>query len=127
MPLGTCCGSWILIWICRNRSLLITPLFSARLTTLSHCTTCPTFIASSVSVVLLPSRGGGSAAAVIGLGCYVPLTEEVVKEVVKEEGTVGSREQGSKTVLKKGKVFSKVKKKKASFLEDDLALQKRKF
>ena len=57
----------------------------------------------------------------------MPLTEEVVKEVVKEEGTVGSREQGSKTVLKKGKVFSKVKKKKASFLEDDLALQKRKF
>ncbi|XP_057566834.1 LOW QUALITY PROTEIN: WD repeat-containing protein 87-like [Hippopotamus amphibius kiboko] len=55
------------------------------------------------------------------------VTEEVVKQVVKEEGTVGSREQGGEKVLKKGKVFSKVKKKKVNFLEDDLVLEKRKF
>lgn len=58
---------------CRDCSSLIIAPFSARLTTISHCITCATFIASSMSVVLLPRRCGGSAVAIIGLGSYVPL------------------------------------------------------
>ncbi|ELK12877.1 WD repeat-containing protein 87 [Pteropus alecto] len=60
------------------------------------------------------------------MGKQSSIIEKVVKEIVKEEGIVGLREQKGK-VLKKGKAVSQVKKKKFPFLEGHLVLEKRKF
>ncbi|XP_066099384.1 WD repeat-containing protein 87-like [Saccopteryx bilineata] len=54
------------------------------------------------------------------------VTEKMKEEDFKEEETVGLRKQGRK-VLKKGKAFSQVKKKKIPFLESHRVLEKNKF
>ncbi|KAM8774769.1 WD repeat-containing protein 87-like [Rhynchonycteris naso] len=54
------------------------------------------------------------------------ITEKMTEEDFNEEETVGLRKQRGK-VLKKGKAFSQVKKKKTAFLESHLVLDKNKF
>ncbi|XP_068849160.1 WD repeat-containing protein 87-like [Capricornis sumatraensis] len=58
-----------------------------------------------------------------------PVVTEVVTEVVKEEKTVGlgEQEQRAKKMLKKGKVSSKVKKKKVAYLDDHQVPDKMRF
>ena len=58
-----------------------------------------------------------------------PVVTEVVTEVVKEEETVGlgEQEQRAKKMLKKGKVSSKVKKKKVAYLDDHQVSDKMRF
>ncbi|XP_016061944.1 PREDICTED: WD repeat-containing protein 87-like [Miniopterus natalensis] len=54
------------------------------------------------------------------------ITEKGVQEV-KKEGIVRLRKKRGKKVLKEGKAFSQVKKKKIAFLQDHLVLEKKKF
>ncbi|KAI4534507.1 hypothetical protein MG293_015367 [Ovis ammon polii] len=58
-----------------------------------------------------------------------PVVTEGVTEVVKEEKTVGlgEQEQRAKKMLKKGKVSSKVKKKKVAYLDDHQVSDKMRF